>query len=312
MITDQQRAERINYIGSSDASAILGLSPWSSPVKIWAEKTGLIVPEDISQKFHIRYGNKFEPVVAEMYMEETGEKVHRVNNTLYHPKYKFIAANLDYRVVGKNKGLECKTTSSYRGDSWKGDDDMPPEVVVQCLHQMAVTGYQEWDAAVLIGNSDFKIKTIKRDEAAIQNLIKAEVEFWETFVVPKVMPDKFTARDKDTLDQLYPEGEDDKTIMLGDEEASMIEMLEGLNDDAKTIEKQIETIKNTLRAKLGTAEVGLTAKHKVFWTNARIKRFNKEAFDAAHPNLYDQFKQEKNERRFLIKALKEAKNANDQ
>jgi putative phage-type endonuclease len=304
MITEEQRKERINYIGSSDAAAVLGLSPWSSPVKVWAEKCGILTPEDISDKFHIRHGNKMEPVVAEMYMEETGEKVHKVNETIYHPKYPFIAANIDRRVVGKRKGLECKATSSYRAKEWAGgEDEMPVEVVIQCLHQMAVTGYEEWDAAALIGNSHIAIKTIKRDEAAIQKLVQAEVEFWQTFVLPKVMPDHFTPHDKETLDKLYPEGQENKTIPLDDTDAAEIELIQGMCADYKNLGDQIETKKNRMKARLGEAEIGVTEKYKIYWTNIRVKRLDTDAFKVAHPQIYADFRKEKLERRFLIKPL---------
>jgi predicted phage-related endonuclease len=42
--------ERIGFIGSSDAAAVLGLSRWKTPLQIWAEKTGQVVPDDISDK----------------------------------------------------------------------------------------------------------------------------------------------------------------------------------------------------------------------------------------------------------------------
>lgn len=305
MITEEQRKERVNYLGSSDAAGVLGLSPWSSPVKVWAEKSGALTPDDISDKFQIRHGNKMEPVIAEMYMEDTGEKVHRVNDTIYHPKYPFIAANLDYRVVGKRKGLECKATSSYRGKEWEGEE-MPAEVVIQCLHQMAVTGYTEWDAAVVIGNHALKIKTIKRDDAAIERLVQAEVEFWNNFVVPKIMPDRFTSRDKETLEKLYPEGVEDKAINLDDEAQADAELLQGLGADFKDIEDRMETLRNKLRAKLGDAEMGLTRTHKIYWSNMKVRRMDMDGFKIGHPELYESFRKEKLERRFLVKALKEA------
>ena len=37
-------------IGGSDAGAIMGYNPWTSPFALWMEKTGQTEPEDISQK----------------------------------------------------------------------------------------------------------------------------------------------------------------------------------------------------------------------------------------------------------------------
>jgi predicted phage-related endonuclease len=39
---------RGSRIGGSDASAVVGMNPYKTNVDLWMEKTGLIVPEDIS------------------------------------------------------------------------------------------------------------------------------------------------------------------------------------------------------------------------------------------------------------------------
>ena len=38
-------------------------------------------------------------------MEDTGKKLERVNQTLIHPKYNFLRANIDRKVVGENAGM---------------------------------------------------------------------------------------------------------------------------------------------------------------------------------------------------------------
>ena len=41
--------ERRNYIGGSDIAAILGMSRWKTPLKLWLEKTGEVEPDDLSE-----------------------------------------------------------------------------------------------------------------------------------------------------------------------------------------------------------------------------------------------------------------------
>ena len=41
---------RSNYIGGSDASAVIGLNPYKTNLELWQEKNGLVQPEDISGK----------------------------------------------------------------------------------------------------------------------------------------------------------------------------------------------------------------------------------------------------------------------
>ena len=98
-LTKEQVEARKNYIGGSDAAAILGLSRYKTALEVWAWKTGQVVPDDISDKVYIKLGNKLEQTVAEFFMEETGKKVQRVNDTIFHPKYPFLGANIDRKVI---------------------------------------------------------------------------------------------------------------------------------------------------------------------------------------------------------------------
>jgi putative phage-type endonuclease len=54
--------DRSQHIGSSDIAAILNISPWKSAFMLWQEKTGKVVPEDISELFHVQRGIINEPV----------------------------------------------------------------------------------------------------------------------------------------------------------------------------------------------------------------------------------------------------------
>lgn len=65
---------RSTTIGGSDAAAILGLNPYKSPYALWAEKTGKVIPEDISQKEAVRLGTDLEEYVAKRFTEATGKR----------------------------------------------------------------------------------------------------------------------------------------------------------------------------------------------------------------------------------------------
>ena len=56
---------RKNFIGGSDASAIVGLNPYMSNLELWQIKTGLMEQEDISEKPYAKYGT-----IAEEYLRE--------------------------------------------------------------------------------------------------------------------------------------------------------------------------------------------------------------------------------------------------
>ena len=51
---------RSGRIGGSDASAVVGMNPYKNNVELWMEKTGQIIPEDISDKPYVQYGTQAE------------------------------------------------------------------------------------------------------------------------------------------------------------------------------------------------------------------------------------------------------------
>ena len=135
-------AIRQRGIGSSDAAAAVGLSPYKSPLTLWLEKTGRQLPEDVSGKEAVRWGTVLEPVLARVYAERTGRRVRRVNAVLQHPGHAFMLANLDREVVGEAAGpgvLEIKTAGWHSAPQW--EDGIPVACQCQVLHQLAVTGH---------------------------------------------------------------------------------------------------------------------------------------------------------------------------
>lgn len=270
--------KRASYIGGSDAAAILGLSRWKTPLQVWSEKTGNATPEDIHQKLPVKLGLALEQTVADLFCEETGKKVNRVNDLIYHPKYSFLAANLDRRVVGEDAILECKTCSAWKAKEWEGEE-IPQEYIIQCLHYLAVTGKAKAYIAVLIGNHDFKWKEIQRNDSMISDIVAREVSFWEQFVVPKIMPMIISCNDTAILYRLFPIQIPKSEIFLTDDANRLCEDIEALNQDAQSISGSIEQKKNLLKAMLKENECGLTSLYKITWKQQHRDAYEVKASD---------------------------------
>ena len=54
-------------IGGSDASAIVGMNPYKTNIELFEEKTGRRIPEDISEKPYVKYGNDAEPLIRALF-----------------------------------------------------------------------------------------------------------------------------------------------------------------------------------------------------------------------------------------------------
>lgn len=171
-------AERRKGLGASDAAAVVGLSPWRSPLSVFLDKTGrLPTPPMTTQQ---KWGLLLEPVLAEAYAEETGRTVFEPSPNLRHPEYSWMLANLD-RLTACGRVVELKTAGAFAGDEWgePGTDQVPETYLVQVAHQMAVVDAAVADVAVLIGGQTFRIYTVERNDLLIDRIIRIEASFWQ-------------------------------------------------------------------------------------------------------------------------------------
>lgn len=288
-------------IGGSDAAAIAGLSKYKSPVAVYLEKTGQLEQEEPGEAAY--WGNVLEDIVAKEFAARTGLKVKRRNAILQHPEYPFMLANIDRELVGQKVGLECKTASAYLKDLWEGDE-VPMQYLLQCQHYMAVTGYQAWYIAVLIGGNTFVHKRIERDDELIEQLIAIEKDFWENHVLPRVPPmlDGSEASGE-LLKKMHPVADKGTETELPLEADELLEQLDAAKEEAKAASERVSEIENRLKAMLGDHEAGLARHYQVTWKNVTSRRIDSKALKAEHPDIYEKFAKQSISRRFSVKRL---------
>ncbi len=140
---------RRDGLGASDASALLGISRWKTNVELWEEKCGLLVPEDIGDKPHVKYGNDAEPLLRQFFALDHPEYLVSFTpfKIIKHRAHPFITCTPDGELeevsTGRRGGLEIKTTeilSSDRWEKWKGR--IPDEYYAQVCHQMLAAGWE--------------------------------------------------------------------------------------------------------------------------------------------------------------------------
>lgn len=288
-------------IGGSDAAAIAGMDPWRSPISVWLDKTGQIVPDEPGEAAY--WGTVLENVVAEEFKKRTGFYVQRRNAILKHLKYPWMIANVD-RLIRDEQGkwgvLECKTTSEWGRKYWT-DDDVPAHYLVQIQHYLAVTGYDYGYLAVLIGGNKYRHYKVNRDEELISYLIQIEQEFWQ--MVEANTPPAFDGSESSSeiLKKLYPEADQGTQILLPSTAQELIELYERAAEDERAAKERKEEATNKLKAMLGTAEVGILGDRKVLWKNIISKRFDTRKFQEEHPDLYEQYTIDSSYRRFDVR-----------
>lgn len=290
-------------IGGSDAAAVAGLSPWKSPIAVWLEKTGQAEPEKPGEAAY--WGRVLEDVVAREFSIRTGLRVRRRNAILKHQEHEWMIANIDREIVGVREGLECKTTSAYNANEWK-DDEVPAQYILQVQHYLAVTGYEAWWIAVLIGGNRFVYKRIERDEELIQELIEIERDFWENHVLANVPPNLDGSRaSTELVKRMYPRATL-PAVNLPSQAKELIEELENVKADIKLLEERKNECENKLKQLLGEHEEGKIGNMVVTWKNITSKKFDTNRLKKEKPEIYERYLITSSYRKFDVRKLKEA------
>lgn len=275
---DEWLALRHKYIGGSDAASVVGLNPFQSAYSLWAEKTDKVKPFEGNLATEV--GTYLEDFVARKFAKDTGKKVRNINQSIVNDEYPWAIANIDRDVVGEDAGLEIKTTSSLNLKRF-GEDEYPENYYVQCMHYMAVTGYSRWYLAVLIGNNDFRIFEIKRDENEIASLMTAEKHFWDLVqsnTKPEIDGESSTT---ETIKALYPESiRDTRVDLFGFD--NQLRMYQQLGEQIKNLEKQRDACLNPIKDYMGTTEKGESTMYKVSWVSSERRSFDSKKFAADH------------------------------
>lgn len=295
------KIDRKEFIGGSDAAAILGCSRWKTPLQIWAEKTGTLEADD-SESIPKIVGKALEATVRNLFTQDTGLAITGVENEYFHAKYPFLGCHVD-GLIGPDEIYEGKTATAYKEKEWR-DQEIPAEYMIQGLHSLGVTGKKRCHMGVLIGNHNFVTRMIERDEDLIADIIKKEVAFWNDYVLTGVMPKQIKADDKETINRLYPFAKPGTQIDLGDLGARMVEMINALKQDSIALEDQIEKNQNEFKLLMKDKEIALAGKWVVTWKDQVARRVDTKALKAEMPQVYDKFAKESTSRPFRVKEAK--------
>lgn len=283
-------------LGGSDISAIFGLNRWKSPVDVYLDKAGLSEPAEESE--YMYWGAVLEEVVAREFTRRTGYKVRRRNAVLVNDDYPYLLANIDRELVGERVGLECKTASAYKVAEWE-DDKVPDEYMLQVQHYMAVTGYKAWWLAVLIGGNTFRILQVDRDDEIIELIKDRAQEFWETYVVPQVIP-PLDGTSRETLLQLYPES-NGETVQLTSEINRLVGQRQAINASIKALQEEKDTLETKIIGAIGSAEVGESRDYTVKYKTTVTRRLDTKKLKKEEPELAQKYTTESSQRRFTVK-----------
>lgn len=319
-ISISQKSSRPFGIGGSDVAAILGLSPYKSAVELWSELVSR-QPSQQRDMLHLRFGQFAESFVASEYERQTGLTTISRPGTIFHRQHGYMFGHID-RFVLQGKGgqavdvqgikiddlgplrvLECKTASAFSRSGWgePGTDRVPAQYLVQCAWYMALTGCEVADLAALIGNSELRVYSIKRD-MQLEGLILLQAQrFWCDHVLAQCPPDPASPTDAALL---FPKDAPGTLAEATPAVLAKVREYAGLSGRLQRMSQECERLRTEILAYIGSRE-RLTHRGRTLatWRCPRpSQRLDAKSLSAAHPEIAREFTHTViGGRRFLLK-----------
>ncbi|MEG2787930.1 MAG: YqaJ viral recombinase family protein [Romboutsia sp.] len=304
MTRDEWLEARGRGIGGSDASSVLGFSPYKSSMSVYLEKVDYLngikpslseVKEEVSYRMEL--GNKLEEFVAREFSLMTGKKVRNVHGILKNDKYPFALANIDRSVVGERAFLECKVTNSYGKKNWK--KEVPIHYQIQMIHYMAVTGASHCYVAALIGNEELVIHKIDRDEEMVMKVMDLERLFWDECVLGGNLPAPDGSGDySKVLQGLYKDGKSEELILF--EKESFMDRYDELCEVLKDCEKEKKTVEQYIQSQMKEYEIAYLGDRRITWKTQTRSSLDTKKLKKDYPEIAQEYMKTTTSRVFRI------------
>ena len=304
--------DRSEFLGGSDAAAVMGLSPWATPVELWQQKTGRAPKPKVTQARQRMFdrGHKLEPFIRDMVIDKLRDQGLDVelltSNARYvDPEYSFLRCEVDFELLlrgstvigskivefkGEHINADAKSVSGFARQKW-GDvdtEDVPIEYAAQFMHGLMVTGRRYCLVAALRSFDEVDIFWTVRDDETIAGMRQRLVRFWVDHVQTTRAPDPI---DFDDIRALVPPddggaGEATKDI------AEKVDRLRKPRDEIK----RLQEIEEALAFEVGNyirPRTWLTVNGRpvMSWKGQRSTRLDIDAFRSAHPDWFAMFAQ---------------------
>lgn len=287
-----------NHISGTDASVIMGVNPWKTPLELYYQKRGEAPDDDIGGADAVHFGTIFEDVVAREFMEREGIKVIKRGTMLdLHDERRI--ANVDRVCVGMHAGLECKTTSAFNAAEW-ADDGIPRHYFYQCLHYLIVmfgdvagrplVDDAKWYIACLIGGQKYVMREIRYadhvDEAV--ELVKKETDFYKRLHNGTPPPVTDSPIDGELLASMNDGSGGTKS--LGMQSETFLKNMQEIKAEMDTLKKRYQYEKNSFLEMLGNAEMAVGPTYKVSFKMRKGRESISVTDVKKDPDLYQSLK----------------------
>jgi putative phage-type endonuclease len=255
-------------VGGSDIAGLLGLSNYTSPYRIWAEKVGLLEPTESTQRQRI--GQRMEAVLAAEFNDETGLYVAGEQTWCQDPEAPWRRCTVDGFVFDRPLDLATFSFERWHADAlatWEAKTDgrfgwpdgAPANIRAQCVWGLGVTQLDSCFLTVMFAG--FRVQTFEIpwdvDAKADWELMCERADrFWHAHVLTGIPPpvDGSDAT-ADALHTIWPDHVEGVAVEL-DDLADVLTERSDLKERLKADKARLAEFDNRIKARFGDAEVG--------------------------------------------------------
>jgi len=300
--------DRSKFLGGSDVAAVLGISPWKTPLELWKSKT---TPREEEYKQCFERGKRWESVVAEMLVANLEEKGHKVeiisSNQRYEDhKHGFLACEIDYEIRLDDEeeitNAELKTVHPFKSKEW-GDsdsDNMPIWYTAQVMHGLGVTVRKKGILAALFGADELRTYSVDADHETIAAIRSKCTHFWRENVLKGIPPEPININD---LSILYPRNDEAKILHADENLTSYVLRLRAIDSEIKAREDEYKAIEYALKLEMkdSTHLMLTTGKTALEWKNRVGSCLDQEALKQEYPEIHKKLMKKWDSRVFTLK-----------
>lgn len=282
---------RASTVGASEVACLLGISKWGSALELWAEKSGKVERQDLSDSEPVFWGNVLEVSIIRGYAQRTRRMAVPFGRMLVSERWPWMSCTpdalvsdtaelsemLDLRAAiesldvdreafepvifeaiesGRWWPLQTKNIGFGSADDWR--DGVPDYYRAQCAHEGLVCGSRRVTGAALVAGQKLVWDDLSVPEYGADALATRIVELSRAFIARLAIglaPEADGSESaKRALGGMFPGHAPGKTVALG---AVLMERsydLDKAKEALREAERNVREIENTLKQAIGDAE----------------------------------------------------------
>jgi putative phage-type endonuclease len=302
--------DRSQWLGGADIAAVLGISPWTTPLKLWEAKTRPGAVEAAATGVR-RRGVRWEGAVAEMLVEDLQARGHAVEIVASNLRYQdaehdFMAAEIDFEVrldgEAEVTNVELKTVHPFKLHLWgaPGSDELPLHYLAQVTWGLGVTRRRRGIVVALFGADELRSYPVEADAETIGALRARGLAFWRDHVLKRLPPAPSTLED---MARLFPREGDIPALVADEELTAKVLRLRAALAESRARELEAQVLEFDVKRAMGEHGELLLASgaRAVDWKQRSGSYIDETALKKAHPAIAREFTRRWQARVFTVR-----------